>query len=90
MWFDVVSKYEATQLLFELIYTELWFDVESKYEATVPAGKANTIALWFDVESKYEATIKKLVEDAVSCGLMFNQDMKQLSNCNSQGRGVVV
>ena len=34
--------------------------------------------LWFDVESKYEATGYKAAETGRSCGLMQNQNMKQL------------
>ena len=34
LWFDVESKYEATNSLPEVGDVQLWFDVESKYEAT--------------------------------------------------------
>ena len=41
LWFDVESKYEATQTDNHAFRSSLWFDVESKYEAT----KSVTISL---------------------------------------------
>ena len=34
LWFDVESKYEATNKFLGVLLSALWFDVESKYEAT--------------------------------------------------------
>ena len=39
--------------------------------------------LWFDVESKYEATYQIPEEQKVGCGLMQNQNMKQLKQSRS-------
>ena len=36
--------------------------------------------LWFDVESRYEATSQRCQQVHTCCGLMQNQDMKQLAN----------
>ena len=39
--------------------------------------------LWFDVESKYEATSGSCTSVLGSCGLMQNQNMKQLKQSRS-------
>ncbi len=102
LWFDVESKYEATDEI-ELMYElrcglmqnqnmkqqnivppppplVLWFDVESKYEATDRHCERKLFPLWFDVESKYEATKPCCTICRFSCGLMQNQNMKQLGD----------
>ena len=57
LWFDVESRYEATDETEENPKNELWFDVESRYEATLSIASFWRLLLWFDVESRYEATV---------------------------------
>ena len=70
LWFDVESKYEATDDTIRSSPTRLWFDVESKYEATLDAFPPFSVGLWFDVESKYEATDRRGDKVQARCGLM--------------------
>ena len=70
LWFDVESRYKATEYLCTTNNNELWFDVESRYKATILTGLKNDVKLWFDVESRYKATPIKIRSSSESCGLM--------------------
>ena len=90
LWFDVESRYKATAMFVMFQGKGLWFDVESRYKATIQQKLAEDYELWFDVESRYKATLKTLKVVKYSCGLMQNQDIKQLRKIASEFGVVVV
>ena len=70
LWFDVESRYEATNRYVLMSVEWLWFDVESRYEATTHIARKTVSSLWFDVESRYEATRGNGAVWWLCCGLM--------------------